>query len=350
MRKVQERHLVAGIALGLLSGALLPFTLGAASIIMLPSVIVATLGAWSGVAAALAASFSQLAVARAIGGGMLMLVVFTAMLLPAWGVFFLIGRRPRFEQGVKWSALMTLGALFMLLLSAWMAVRGSLIDALVHALRASVEALPGDLLGTVLGIWGQTGLFGPNAAGIDFTRALTAVERVQVLDGFARTLTALLQMSFVSMLLTSGALTGAVSYLLAARVAHRRALVPSVDYRHPRGWRLTPGLIIGPPACALACAIAHRLGLRGADAAARAFFDLSGLLFLVQGIGAADRRLHEVRVPKRYRTFTLVLLTLVGAYFLRIAGVFSALVGSKGLVTQYIKRHAGRNGKGDGDA
>lgn len=350
MRKVQERHLVAGIALGLLSGALLPFTLGAASVIMLPSVIVATLGAWSGAAAALAASFSQLAVARMIGGGMMMLVVFTAMLLPAWGVFFLIGYRPRFEQGVKWSALITLGALFVLLLSAWLAVRGNLIDALVGALRASMEALPEDLLGSVLGLWGQMGLFGMGAVGIDFTGVLTAAERVQVLDALARTMTALLQQSFASMLLTNGVLTGAVSYLLAARIAHRRALVPSVDYRYPRGWRLTPGLIVGPPACALACAIAHWLGLDGADAAGWAFFDLSGLLFLVQGIGAADRRLHEGRVPKRYRTFTLVMLALVGSYFLRIAGIFSALVGSQGLVTQYIKRHTGRNGKGDGDA
>ncbi len=348
MGKLLGRHPALGIALGVLSGMLLPFTLGLAPVLMLSTVIVALLGVWSGLVAALAASVVHLVVAFEMGGAMLFLLVLEAMLLPAWGVIVLISRRPLFFEGVKWSAIMSLGALFMLVVCAWLVVRGDLIDYFMKQMGAMVDALGQEIIGMALGAWGQAGLFG-TSTGIDFSRALTSAEQAQLTSDIARMLTGYLQLNFAGLLLTGGVTTGAVSYWLSARVLSRRGDEPTVDYRHVYEWRLSKSLIIGPSACALVCYIAYSLGLSGADAAFQAFMSLSLVLFAVQGLGAIDRRIHASGAPGGYRAFTLCFLVVVGAYLLRIVGVLSALFGKNGLITEYIKRRAGQNGKGDDD-
>lgn len=350
MEKRVSRKLVPGVIWGLVSGALLApallamflSTVLASPFVLLPTVAAAMLGAWAGWPALAASSVSCLAAGFSLGGGAAALVAAEIVLLPAWGIYMILARRPRFYEGVAQSAFLQLGALLVLLAGAWLVVRQDLALYFASQLRQLAQGMSWDYFQAMYAAVNQV----TGGAAVDFA-ALGEAGREAFLDEWFALYTGQLQQSLPQILMCSGLLTGALAYWLSARILARRSDDPPVSYAHPRDWRLVGHLIVGPPVCALICYIAYQSGMEGADAAYLAIMGLNSLLFTVQGIGALDRMLFKAGASTGKRGVILVVMVLVAQLALPLIGVASALFGSKGLISQWLKKR-GKDKGGDG--
>ncbi|MDO4546827.1 MAG: DUF2232 domain-containing protein [Clostridia bacterium] len=345
MATIKTKHAIAGAVLGVMSGFGMMVALAFSPIALLPTIIISLLGIWAGLPSALVATASNLFVAYSLGGGILALVVIETMIIPAWCVIALIARRTRYYDGIKQSVFMQCGALFVLVVGARLAIGEDIVEYLMNSLRGAINSYPEEYVQMFVAYMGQAGLFG-SQTGLDFTQAIPSEQLTALLDAFFAAYTTELNRSLVSMLLTTGVVTGAASYGLSAFIVSRRGDDPIIDYAHPCDWRLSPSLIIGPPACALIFYIAYNMGTRGADSAYLAMYSLCVLLFMAQGAGAVDRWFRKTGATKSIRLFIIAVLVITGLRnLLAIAGVISALGGSEGLISKAIKKH---NDKGDG--
>lgn len=344
MVKAPSRHAVAGIVLGMLSGMLLLPSLMFMNVLIVPVVLISVLGVWSGWAAAAVAMVSQLSMAYLYGGGLMTLAVFDAVVVPAGAILYLVLSRPKFKDGVKWAALVQLGVMFVLVVTAWIAVKQDLIDYMTQSMRAMFNAVPQEQLGLLLSYLGEAGVYGTQT-GLDFSKALTAIEQTQLLDALEAAYSAQMRLDLPTTLLVGGMTTGCVGYWLSARVVARRGDQPPIAYLHPDEWRIKPHMVIGPPACTLAVYIAYTMGMRGADGVYLAMLNLSGFFFTIQGLGAVDRRFKRNGTVGAARKLLLIMLVAIAPWALVGIGLASALFGSDGLISNFIRR---QKGEGDG--
>jgi hypothetical protein len=343
-----------GILLGLMAGGLmealllsLPYMPSGmiTGLIVLPTLIASLLGTMAGWPALVAVSFSCLRAAIAWGGSAAGLAVAEGILLPVWGIQWILNRRPRFFQGIAQSACLQFGALAVLVMSAWLLVRQDLVDVLLDYCRAVLERQPETPL--MLNTMGQLGLFG-RQTGLDFTRVLTRIQQSALLDKLYVLYKSELQLMLARIILYAGLLAGALSYWLSARILAKKGAEPPVSYAHPRDWFLPPHLILGPPACMLVCYLCWKMGLPGADAVFYAMEGLCMLVFTVQGIGAVDRLLFGRGASPRIRQAVLIVAAMVAQIVLALIGAASVLLGRKGLISTRIRKRSHQNKGGNG--
>lgn len=305
-------------------------------------VVISSFWAWGGWPCALAAALSNFAAVLLLLGPAAAAVFFAALILPGLLTAFLVKRRMRFYAGVRASMLIQLGAFLLLLFGAWLMIRGDLIDALLQPMREVFDQIPGELLGYL----GQAGFFGADT-GIDFARALDAAQRSDLLNALFGNISLLLKQNMPSTVLTTGIVVGGLSYALCARQLVRSGAEPPVDFVPVGEWRLTPSMIVGLPASTLISLILFNMGVRGADALYVAVLNLMFLAFTVQCAGALSRRLKQAGVTPGKRCALILLVTLLVPYLGRFLGIYSALLGSQGLITNYLKKRAEKRDKGD---
>lgn len=355
MKKGFNWRVFWGILLGMMTGSLvevlllsLPYMPSGilTGLIVLPTLVASLLGTMAGWPALAAVSFSCLRAAIAWGGSAAGLAVAEAILLPVWGIQWILGRRPRFYQGIAQSACLQFGALAVLIINAWMLARQDPITMLLDYCRAVLERQPETPF--MLGTMGQIGLFG-SRTGLDFTRVLTRAQQSALLDELYALYKAELQLVLARIILYAGLLGGALSYWLSARMLARKGAEPQVSYAHPRDWFLPAHLILGPPACMLACYLCRQAGLPGADAAFYAMEGLCMLVFTAQGMGAVDRLLFGRGISPGIRNAVLIVAAMVVQIALTLIGAVSALLGRKGLISTRVRKgfnqHKGGNGQ-----
>lgn len=342
-----RRNLVYGVVLGVLSGLLLPTTSIFSVMILLPTIMVAYLGVMFGVPAAIAATASHLLMSVATGGAGMTLIVAEGMLLPAWGMMYLVKKRVTFERGVLYSVLLVMGAMLLLITSAWIVLKGDLAEYLADYLRAVGTSASAEAQDVILSMLAQAGVFGVNP-GVDFSRALTAAERAMLFDELRNLFRDVFQLSLVPRLMSSCVVTGAVGYWLLARGCARRGVMPRVDYKRARKWRIPTNMAVGLPVCALVCYLLYGLGMGGADTAYLTFYQLCVLVFCAQGIGAIARRMHDSGVTSGWARALVVLAALFATDIIAIIGVLSQLFGSEGIVAK-AGRYVNHDDEGDGD-
>lgn len=345
-------RIAAGVVLAILGTLVMPLLMSFMTIFLCAPVLVALLYAWSGPLPALVAAAGTVMMC-ALFGAPAMVAGLLALMLPALGAILLLHRRLPFFRAMALSIAIQLGLLLLTVAFAWLLVQRDLVSALADYMRAAVESLaPGSFEEQFYQVFlismGRMGWFG--TPDIDFMAAtLSAAEQAQLSEQLIGIVDAGLRLNLVSIILCSGTMTGILNYALPAKVCSRRGDEPLVPYKHLHEWRLTRDMIIGLPACTLVCYIALNMGLAGTDSAYVALMNLCYLAFAFQGAGALARRMRGMGVSGGKRTALAALMMLFLQWVLSLMGVYSALFGSRGLISDYLRKRAEKKSRGDDD-
>lgn len=340
--KYSSGRIALGCVAALLIGLLSPFLMGFAPLLVLMTVAIGVLYAWAGfwpVGIGVGAAALSLTYIDAGAGSWLPLMLGApATLLPGLYVVLLIRRRlPFFQALVRSIAAQVLGLVFALVLARSM-LGMDLVDALLSWFHSFVRALPVVRTQTWLLSLGRLGFFG-SATGVNFALPfMTPEQQETLLQTVIDMLDRSLRVNLTSMLISSGVLSGLLAYVLCARICARRGDEPHIDYVHLHDWRLPKSAIIALPAALLLSVAAANLGLAGAEAMYVTLLDLCYLLFALQGASALSRRMRQSGTTRGRRNALVVLMLLFARWLLALLGLYSALMGSKGLISEYIRK------------
>lgn len=346
MQHFSRGRLIAGCVIGVVCGLALPFLMIFSAWVLPLTVIFALLLVWAGWPSVAVGALSVLLIGSRypfLGWGF----AGSMLLLTAPGVVAaaLTERRGPFFRSVGISAALQLAALVLVTAAAWLFFRQNLVDVATGSARRMFDALPPFQRRDVIMWLGQMGFFGSNT-GFDFSRFFPTVPQLKdLVDQLFNTLNAGLKQTLPAYVLTASATSGALAYAGAAWIRVKRGDAPAIPFVKPDLWRLNADLIIGPPALAVVCLLLDRLGLAGADSAYVALLSLAELLFTVQGIGVLERRMKPMGLSPGYRTGITVAALIIGYRVMPFLGLYSALFGSQGLVSGWIRKRM--DGKGD---
>lgn len=343
MQTFSKGRLIVGSAIGVACGLTVPLLLMASAWVMPVSVLFAFLWVWAGWPTVIVAAVSvALAGYKFLGWGFSLAFVYLA--LPGIAAAVLTGFRKPFYRAVTLSVAAQWFAYISLTVAMWLFFRQNLVDVLTGALEGMFRELPGYLQHYLVLQMGQMGFFGANT-GINFSNAiLTDAQLQSLIAHLLYMINEGLKLSMPAYVLTSGATTGALSYAVAAWVRVRRGDDPAVPFVKPEGWRLNANLIIGPPALALACLVLGQMGVLGAEEAYIAMISLARMLFSVQAVGVVDRRMKAAGMAPGKRAALVVLALVFAQTLMPFVGMYSALFGSKGLISERIRKKM--DGKG----
>ena len=358
LRKFSASRVALGLGLAFLGAMVAPWMLVFSGLFLWPPLLISVLFAWTGLLPAVVCAFLMLlspvlygammvgisgapqymwmvieqGMPALFGSAAWMLGAGLMLVLPGIGTIFLLSRRMPFARAV---GIGIAGQLALLLLGV-VALRGligaDLIEALVSWLKGAIEEMPGRVIGQLLQMMGRSGVFG-TSTGINFDKwILTSAERAQLLDLIYLSIDRVLRLNLVSMMIQSGTTTGLLSYAMAARICVSRGDEPQIPYLPLHAWRLRMDVIIGLPVVALACAIANYAGVPGMDSGYAAMRGLCSLAFAVQGAAAVSRRLRQGGTSPKRRTLMISVLVVLGGPLLSVLGIWSAMLGSRGLL------------------
>lgn len=346
MTKPSIRRIFAGLCFAVLGGVLLPLELSFATSLLVTPILTALLYAWAGAIPPLALGVLSMLVCRFIGGDILMLGGLLALILPGFASVALLRQRLPFFRALLRSAVIQVGLMAIALVLCRMLAGEDLIALLISGIRSSINMLPETLVSEVLMQMGRAQVF--SRSGVDFTVGILSTQDMQTLiDQTLASIEITMLLNLPSMLICSGVTTGLLSYAVPARLCVRRGDEPPLDYVPLAQWRLPSSIIIGLPLSTLSAYIAFRNGVGGADSVYIALFNLSSLAFVIQALGALQRRMRLLGMPRGRGTFMCILMLLFAQWMMALAGVFSALFGSRGLIREWIKKHNANNSGGD---
>ncbi len=272
-----------------------------------------------------------------------MLCAGLVLVLPGIASILLLKRRMAFPRAVACSIGVQLLMMAACVLALAMMHGPDLVGGFVGWFKAmatdmGVGSASGAMMGDMLLSMGRYGLFGLDT-GIDFSQpALTAAQQLQLTNYMVDLIDRMLRRNLVSMILCSGALTGLLSYSLSARICARRGDEPPMPYMHIHEWRLPRDMVIALPVLAIVCAALNMMQLQGMDAAFVAMSNLCYLAFSVQGAGALARRLRQSGMHWGRRTGLVVAMFMLLPRILTLIGLWSALLGSRGVITLYMQK------------
>lgn len=345
MQNFSKGRIAAGCVIGVVCGLVFPLLMLFSAWVLLIPIILAFLWVWAGWPAVLAGALSTAFAAYQWGGWGFVLAALGGLALPGVGAARLTDARKPFFRSVGYSVLIQWGALMAVTAIAWLLLRQNLVDVLTETLNGMLAQTPRYLQHFIVLQLGQAGMFGGNT-GINFASAiLTDAQLESLIAQLLSTINSGLKLMLPSYLISSGAATGALSYTVAAYVRVRRGDDPPMPYKKPETWRLAPDLIIGPPVMAALCVVLSRMNVAGADAAYVALINLTRLLMTVQAVGAFDRRLKASGTAPRRRAALITACVVFGQTLMPFVGAYSALFGSKGLISSKIRKRM--DGKGE---
>ncbi len=337
------------LALGLVfPGLMQPAVLIALGFVMLSPLIIALLYAWSGpvpafLAGAVTLSFSYLMGENPV---QMMLVCALGLVLPGLGYVLLLRARCPFFQGMQMTIALQLGALLLALGAARVMLNEDLVGAFLGYARHAVSQLPVGLVNQYLLLFGRLGMV--SAPGVDFSMPfLMPLVQTQLIESLFANLETGVRVMMPAMLLSYGVMLGMTGYALPAWVCARRGEEPPVPIVHLSDWRLPKTMIIALPACTLLLWILLQAGMLGADAAYQALLGLTGLAFAVQGAAALSRRMRLSGAARGRRLLMIAFGWIFARWLFTTIGVWSALMGSKGLITEYLRKRNDNTPKGD---
>ena len=223
MQSFSKGRLIAGFAIGVACGLMLPLLMITSAWFLPIPVILAFLWVWAGWPTVLVGMMSVTMAGYLywnLGWGFALGMIVIS--LPGVISAALTQRRMPFYRAVGISVVIQLFSMFALTAAAWLFFRQNLVDVMTGALRGMIDEIPVYYQHYLALQMGQLGAFGSNT-GINFASAiLTDAQLQSLIDQLLYTISEGLKLSLPAYVLSSGAATGAMSYAAAAWVRVRR--------------------------------------------------------------------------------------------------------------------------------
>lgn len=320
----------------LLSGAGQVFYISFFPVCVLGTVLAALFFAWGGwLPAALYLAASVGGVGWLFGAGM----AGAATLLvaaPSAVIIAMLWRRASFAARLKGAVGAQLAAFLALICILYFQAQRDLISVLVEFINGWIESLPASLRLTLAQQFALTGLITGDTAQKAVEGSLRTMEVLGALRESIEIQGNLLRLRLPGLLLSSGLLTGLLSVALPDCVCARRG--DEIDYVAFSDWHMPSQATIGVIVCLAAAGAMVLFKVSGAEAVWNAIVIAGSTLCVVIGASALDRRMKAAGRGKAFRVILIGLGVVFAQGLIMICGVYSALLGSQGLISGFIRR------------
>lgn len=310
-------------------------TLSVASSVLLMPILLCLLYAGGGPLPLLVGSILCCATFASLAGSAGALLAFLALVFPALAVAAAMLGGTRYAVQLKISVAAHVGGMLLMLVLASVMTGGQLIEALVEALRQSIDIMPKSFQDTLLIMLYPE--LSPSGAMISLSSAV----RTQYLNDLFRQMNGELSLQTLPMLLQSSLLSAGLASYLPARALRKRDQLAEEAFRPISEWFMPGQLCVGILLTTLASYLLTLTGTAGADTA---FIAMSGILrtvFAAQGVAAMDRMLCASRASTARKVLMIGAVYLLAPSLVTVAGLCSALFGRKGLIHQMKNKNLG---------
>ena len=357
--------------------------LSSSTTVWLIPVAIAALYAWGGVIPAvllsvgsiymtvsLGQTLPDLAGTQAVGMFPAALGALLVLVLPAAAAITAIEKKLPFARRMSVGIASQIGALLLAAGVIYLGAGVDLVDALAKVLRGIVDTVfPPDMAVSVLQIFSTAGLLTKETI-TDVNTLLGQFEQVDPIQLYAmgytlsaeqmQLLTGALDQAFESLtyylkqimpaiLLHSGLVTGVVMTTLPGFIMKRRDAECALDHKSIATWQV-PRQPMGMMIVGLITGIAMQYaGMDQALAVTTVFSMLLTALLTIQGLAALLRLFERAGVSKGMKIGMPILLFIFAAPMLETAGALSALLGSHGVISLWMKKRMEESRKEDDD-
>jgi len=357
--------------------------LSSSTTVWLIPVAIAALYAWGGVIPAvllsvgsiymtvsLGQTLPDLAGTQAVGMLPAALGALLVLVLPAAAAITAIEKKLPFARRMSVGIASQIGALLLAAGVIYLGAGVDLVDALAKVLRGIVDTVfPPDMAVSVLQIFSTAGLLTKETI-TDVNTLLGQFEQVDPIQLYAmgytlsaeqmQLLTGALDQAFESLtyylkqimpavLLHSGLVTGVVMTTLSGFIMKRRDAECALDHKSISTWQV-PRQPMGMMIVGLITGIAMQYaGMDQAPAVTTVFSMLLTALLTIQGLAALLRLFERAGVSKGMKIGMPILLFIFAAPMLETAGALSALLGSHGVISLWMKKRMEESRKEDDD-
>ena len=336
MKKRSITAILVSSLLGVLAGAAQAFYISFFPVCVLGTVLAALLFSWGGfVPAALYLAASVGSVGWLFGAGM---AGATALLtvFPAAVIIAMLWRRASFSARVKGAIGIQLAAFLALIVILYLQARRDLISVLIEFVNGWIESLPASLRLMLAQQFALTGLITGDTAEKVIEGSLRTMEVLGALKEAIGIQGNLMRLRLPGLLLSSGLLTGVLAVALPDCVCARRG--DEIDYVAFSDWHMPRQATIGALVCLAATGVLLLFKVSGAEAVWNAIVIAGGTGCVVIGAAALDRRFKAGGRGKAFRVILIGLSIMFVQGLVMLIGVYSALLGSQGLISGFIRR------------
>ncbi len=347
MQKHSIGKFIGATLLALLAGVFAPISLSFATPVF--GVIGTVLYAWAGFFPAFVYALVGVMMSFLLGGGVFAAGFALAILVPAGLALACIRRKVDFKKCMRVSVYAQTATIVLALGIAWLAIGRNLIDWWFEQVVAVLKLMPEtffETFDTTLILLLEVGVFGPAASGVDVsTGVLSAADRLILIDEYGRLAVDAYKIQLAGMILTGSMLTGVLNVALPVWIYARRGDERGIRRLPTSEWRVGYNAAIGLPICVAISYVLFRTGYPGGEAVWYAMWELFKLILRFQMLGAVSRagKKNGASLVSRGVVMFIFMTTLTGpGSFL---GGASLYLGSKGIVTEWMKKRQKMNGE-----
>ena len=331
--------------IALIAGFMQPVTLPFFMIVIAGTVLCPVFFAWAGYAPALVYCASSVVSVYLIYDAPLALTLLPLIACPSAVIIWTMTRGMPFFRRMLVAVAAQLVFMLAIVVALYLGLGQDIITGLMERVNAWFNGLDSVMIRLMARQFAVTGAglyMDEETAMRALAGAITVEEAREILKTVFSMLEQSLRLTLPAMILSSGILTGILAVSLPGRIAARRG--DDLDYVPVRNWYLPARITLGVAVCLATALILYLARADGAESVLNAVLNAGMVIYGAQGVAAIDRRLLQSGKQAAFRAVLIALLLLFVTRLVSIIGVLSALLGSHGIISNYIKR---KNEKGD---
>lgn len=323
-------------------------------LVCIAPIAIALLYAWAGwVPAGIASvgTIASLAWFAGISGAVspLLAGLGAALALVAPGVvsIVLLEKRADFFKRMAAAVLTQTAALLACVAFVYLAMGIDLVDALTGMMRSTVEYMPQEMIEQFLNMYYYSGMLTEESMQELSGGILLYADVMKIFDEVFELTNYQLKQIMPALLINSGLISGVLMTALSSMTACRRGFEPAVPHVPVHEWFLPSRAVGGLTACMAAAIALSLMNVEGAAGVLAVFMQVLTTVCVIQGVAALTRLLRKSGTRKGVRIALTTASVLFASGFVQMAGVASALFGSRGAISTWMHNKMEENRKDD---
>ena len=212
-----------------------------------------------------------------------------------------------------------------------------LVDLLTGMMRTSVEYMPQEMIESFLNMYYYSGMLTEESIEELTSGILLHADVMKIFDQVFELTNYQLKQLMPAMLINSGLISGVLMTALSGLITRKRGFVPEVPYAPVHEWFLPARAVGGLTVCMVTGLVLNLMEVDGASGVLLVFSQITSTLCIIQGIAAVSRMFRKSGSGKGARIGLTIAALLFASQFLEMVGMASALFGSRGAVSVWMK-------------
>ncbi len=221
----------------------------------------------------------------------------------------------------------------------------SLIDVLEDALAGYVSSLHPYVGEMMLQAFAAGGMFDAATAETIFAGGLTAEQISSALTEVLGLLLSTLRLSLPALIVSTSMISGTVGTVFCGKLCNK--LDNDESYVHIGDWYVSPSVTGGVVICLVMALILQLANVNGAEPVMNTVTTAASLICMMAGVCSVSRAFKRAGRGATFRRIFIVLAAAFASTLLMIVGACSALLGSHGVITRFMKNRTNNNNNND---